>query len=124
MMYKESGYYPEGSEFDPNAPWNREDPPKRKFDVYVSQSLSKSTSVVTNDYTPDENGEADTRTICWSDVYSESEHYTPLQLIGLLSRILEQKIKETRSKTKKQFYKFLIEECNGWIEDETVFEEI
>jgi hypothetical protein len=26
MMRRESGYYPPGAEFDPNAPWNQPDP--------------------------------------------------------------------------------------------------
>ncbi len=26
-MTRESGYYPPGAEFDPNAPWNQKDPP-------------------------------------------------------------------------------------------------
>lgn len=25
---RESGYYPPGAEFDPNAPWNQKDPPE------------------------------------------------------------------------------------------------
>ena len=38
---KESGYYPEGAEFDPNAPWNEKEIPKEEIEVEVTVTLRK-----------------------------------------------------------------------------------
>ena len=122
-MYKESGYYPEGAEFDPNAPWNEVSLPQQKFNVYVSQSLSKDSFILSNDYNLDEDNMPDTSFTCWVEEYKKSDHYTPLQLIGLFSRFLKKKLETAETKNKKHFYEHLIEECNGWVEDETIIEE-
>lgn len=47
---KESGYYPAGAEFNPNAPWNQSDPPEREIDVLVSITLSKPMKIKVSDY--------------------------------------------------------------------------
>ena len=46
---RESGYYPPGAEFDPNAPYNQCDPPEIDIAVTVHETLVKEDSVVTND---------------------------------------------------------------------------
>lgn len=47
----ESGYYPPGAEFDPNAPWNEPgDPDPKEVEVAVSTTLSRNTTVWTSDY--------------------------------------------------------------------------
>ena len=38
---KESGYYPEGAEFDPNAPWNEKEIPMEEIEVEVTVTLKK-----------------------------------------------------------------------------------
>ena len=50
----ESGYYPPGSEFDPNAPYNQSEPEEIEVEVVISQTLSKSTKIITTDYTVNE----------------------------------------------------------------------
>ena len=45
------GNYPNGSQYDKNAPWNMKDTPEREFKVTCSQTLSKTVSVFTNAYT-------------------------------------------------------------------------
>lgn len=47
---KESGYYPPGAEFDPNAPWNQSDPPEKEIEVLVSITLSKTMKIKVSDY--------------------------------------------------------------------------
>lgn len=115
----ESGYYPPGAEFDPRAPWNEQEVPERRFDVCISQTLSKSTRVTTNDYIPevdqDEGGVyklTDTSDTDWKKAYN-NEHYTPLGLIQEFKEMLEKNtpIPETRRK-------HLIDECMNWIEDD------
>lgn len=44
---RESGYYPPGAEFDPNAPYNQCDPPEIDVEVTAYETLRKDTSVVT-----------------------------------------------------------------------------
>lgn len=114
----ESGYYPPGAEFDPRAPWNQYENPEEGFEVTVSQSLSKNTTVFTSDYSLeidyDEDGgyrNIDTTDTPWKDIYEEDNH-TPLQLIGFLKRVLEGE--QITERLKKQ----LIEECDGWCVDD------
>lgn len=47
---RESGYYPPGAEFDPNAPYNEVELPEKEVEVTVSITLSKTIKVYVNDY--------------------------------------------------------------------------
>lgn len=122
--------YPPGAD-TPYAPWNEQEVPERQFDVCISQTLSKSTSVTTNDYVPevdqDEDGccySSDTSDTDWGKAY-KNEHLTPLQLIGEFKDFLTKHLPDPVvdiAEYKK--WKKLISECNGWVEDElTVLEE-
>lgn len=46
----ESGYYPPGTEYDPNAPWNQVDNPEREIEVTISVTLSKTVKIKVSDY--------------------------------------------------------------------------
>ena len=127
------------SEWD-SAPFNEVEVPERDFDVTCSQTLSRTVTVTTNNYVPgasgcdyepdDEGGYAtvswhdapDTSDTNWADEYAENEHYTPLQLINLFKRYLED-IRDNSGIASKapSYIKHLIEECEGWQEDETEF---
>lgn len=134
MSYNESlnnnSNYPlmSQSEWD-NAPWNQSDPEEKEFEVTVSQTLSKSTTVTTSDYIPGEyfpetewdidgyhtitcHEPDDTSDTDWKKAYN-NEHYTPLGLIQEFKEMLEKNtpIPETRRK-------HLIDECMNWIEDD------
>lgn len=115
----ESGYYPPGAEFDTNAPYNQHENPEEEFEVTISQTLSKTVTVFTSNYNLevdcDEEGcyrNCDTSDTPWKEVYEEDYH-TPLQLIGFLKRLLEGN-EHISDSLKKQ----LIEECEGWCEDD------
>ena len=122
---RESGYYPPGAEFNSNAPWNQVEVPERQFDVCISQTLSKSTGVTTNDYVPgvvqEEDGYypySDTSDTDWEEAY-ESEHLTPLQLIDEFKDFLTKHLPDPIVDVKGfQRFKHLIDECEGWVEDE------
>lgn len=121
---RESGYYPPGAEFDPNAPYNQHENPEEEFEITVSQTLSKAVTVFTSNYNLevdcDEEGcyrNCDTSDTPWKEVYEEDYH-TPLQLIGFLKRLLEGN-EPISDSLKKQ----LIEECDNWCEDELIFVE-
>lgn len=145
---RESGYYPPGAEFDPNAPWNQSDVPEKDFDVTCSQSLSRTAVVTTNnyvpgasgvDYEPDDEGGCcacgwhdpdDTSDTNWSKEYDENGYKTPLQLIQMLREYLEKDLNNVDSIAKetnqnKAFlerkFKHLIEECDCWQDDETEY---
>ena len=122
----ESGYYPSGAEFDSRAPWNEREVSSRRFDVCVSQTLSKNTEVATDDYSPevdqDEDGYhsyADTSNTDWKEAY-KNEHLTPLQLIGEFKEFLTKHLPDPVVDVKEfRRFKHLIAECEGWTEDET-----
>ena len=125
---RESGYYPPGAEFDPRAPWNEQEVPERQFDVCISQTLSKSTRVTTDDYVPgvdpDEDGYgyhdySDTSDTDWWEAY-KNEHLTPLQLIEEFKDFLTKHLPDPIIDVKGfRRFKHLIDECEGWTEDET-----
>lgn len=136
MSYNESlrsnSNYPamSQSQWD-SAPWNEQEVPDRQFDVCISQTISKSTSITTNDYVPevdqDEDGvyeSTDTSDTDWNEAY-KNEHLTPLQLIGEFKNFLTKHLPDPvvdLAEYKK--WKKLISECEGWTEDElTVLEE-
>lgn len=144
--------YPPGAD-TPDAPWNEVDVPEREFNITITQCLSKDTTVHTNDYVPgaegcdyEPDGEGgycacgyhdpdDTSDTNWAEAY-KGEHYTPLQLIGEYKKVLEQELnrledygKSIHSKKpswwiyRKRTLEHLIEECEGWIDDETTIME-
>lgn len=131
---RESGYYPPGAEFDPNAPWNEEEIPSKDFDVTISQSLSKNTVVTTNDYIKggyfaerewDSDGYCtitcvepdDTSNTDWVEAY-KSDSKTPLELIALLKDIIEGRVDINKLTTWEK--ESIIEDCSNWVEDELV----
>lgn len=105
------------------APWNQVELPERKFQVTVCQALSKSgIEVLTNDYNPEYEEEtgitySDTSETDWKEVYHENDYHTPLQLIGLFKKYLEDDM-ENIPENKRTWYKHLIQECEDWVEDE------
>ena len=145
---RESGYYPPGAEFDPSAPYNQSDPDDMDFDVTCSQTLSKTVTVTTNNYIPgaegvdyesdDEGGcyavpyhdDPDTSDTNWAEEYHDNDHYTPIQLIGLYKETLKEQLKSWEgmdeipsAKAQIRRIEHLIEECEGWTEDETEYVE-
>ena len=49
----EADYYPAGAYNDPRAPYNEVDIPERDFEVTISQTLSRTVTIVTDDYYPE-----------------------------------------------------------------------
>lgn len=108
------------------APWNDQDVPEKKFDMLISQTLSKSTKVLTDSYYPEYDEESkemvpDTTYIDWEEEYHDNDHYTPIQLIALFKRHLEMEIE--RGEVREEYNRHLIEECDDWLEDETTYME-
>ena len=123
-----------------NAPFNQSDPPEQEFEVCVSQTLSKTVSVLTCnyisgasgvDYEPDDEGgyyasgwhdPDDTSATNWQEVYHDNDYHTPLQLLAIFKKFLEDELNNTHTISHSPSYlKRLSNECDGWTEDETDF---
>lgn len=143
-MY-DSYHYPPGAD-TPDAPWNQSDPEDMDFEVTCSQSLSRTVTVTTNNYIPGASGvdwetddeghpyatpwhdDPDTSDTNWADEYHDSKHYTPIQLIALYKEALKAQLESWEGMEKTPAGKYqtrriehLIEECEGWTEDETEY---
>lgn len=131
-------HYPAGADNE-QAPWYETDVPEKYFDVTCSQTLSRTVSVLTNNYIPGESGvdyetddeghpyaipwqdPDDTSDTNWAEEWHENDHYTPKQLIELFAECL--------TTMQRNGYVFktpaqdahLIEECANWTEDEVEF---
>lgn len=120
---KDSDYYPAGTYLDPDAPYNEPYIPEKDFDVCISQSLSKSTTISTNQYQPEYEEEtghtyANTENTDWLKAYNDCA-MTPLEIIqkcGILSKAL---LSQGVVKLANIRLKELAEECDGWTDDET-----
>ena len=132
-----------------SAPFNDPEVPEEDFEITCSQTLSKTVTVTTNNYIPgtsgvdyerdDEGGyyasgwhdDPDTSDTNWAEEYKENGFKTPLELIGLLKEYLEKDLRNIQKDmlpnersykaTKAHMLKGLIEECEGWINDETEY---
>lgn len=132
-------YYPAGAYRDPSAPFNQSDPEEKEFSVLCSQTLSKSATVLTDDYVPggsgvdyEPDGEGgyyssvwqdpdDTSDTNWETAYHDNDHYTPLQLIALFKQFLEEYLSNGLVFKTPAYTKHLLEECDGWQEDEVEY---
>lgn len=132
MSYNESlmsnSNYPpmSQSEWD-SAPWNEESIPEKDFDLIVCQTLSKQVDVTTSDYNPEYDEEdgsifCDTSETSWKEVYADNKHYTPLELIGLFGRYIDDLLNDIVTTPRSpSFLKILKQECKGWQEEEIDF---
>lgn len=118
--------YPLGTANDPNAPYNEIEPPKREFSVTVSQTLSRSTKVSTDQYIPVYDYDEDMGTIetydtsntNWKEVY-ENEDFKIQELISILKSYVENDIKNTLPKSVKgRYLARLLKACDDWVEDD------
>lgn len=129
--------YPPGAANDPTAPYNEPpEPDALEFEVTISQSLSKDTTVMSNKYERfmdiDEDGPyewIETNDIDWNEAYEET-HLTIEDLLEKFKEMLEEKVSEIgkqvkdnkpdhSQKKKLDELNFLIEECQGWTLDES-----
>lgn len=141
-----SNYPPGVNDETPDAPWNQSDPEDKEFSVFCSQTLSKSTTVLTDNYVPGDSGvdyEPDgeggyyssawqdpdnTSNTNWEAVYHDNDHYTPIQLINLFKESLKRHLETVKElddcevgKVVIKRIEHLISECEGWTEDEVEY---
>lgn len=120
---RESDYYPVGAYSDPNAPYNQVEVPEKEFEVTISQTLSRTVTVTTNDYQPEYDEEdgstyANTENTDWQKAY-ENYDFKIQDLLEELKGYVQSDMAMTGPNTGKgRHLKRLLEACDGWIEDE------
>ena len=118
---------PIGANYDVDAHWNQL--PERRLWITCCQSLSKDTSILTDNYVvtePDENRDykysiEDENII--AQEYHFNEHYTPLQLLELFKKFLTKRLEDNLPLNKFNLYRHLISECSDWVENDIAYVE-
>lgn len=124
-----TGGYPPGAEHDPNAPYNEHQEPERDFEVTCTQTLSKIVDITTDNYThcvEEEYEEGnrfynvydDTSGTDWKEEFYNNDYHDPLALINLFKEFLQEQLEKGNYFKSQAFTKILIEECEGWEEDD------
>ena len=130
----ESGYYPIGEEYNPNAPYNQSNIEPIQLKVIISQSLSRPTTIEVTDYITNE----------WEDIeideggkfhkiegieydFSDSDlkgayerqEYTIPELLDYLKDYLIADINKCNEESKKRKLQHILKCCKDWEVDET-----
>lgn len=119
----ESGYYPPGAEFDPNAPYNQVDYPEREIEVTISVTLSKTVKVMVDDYQVEEDTDEDGRYLSYD--YSECDLHKavedqitlPQDLAVFTERMFDHDL-NLKAAGMPKYLKGAIEDCKDWSVDE------
>lgn len=124
---KESGYYPAGAEFDPDAPYNQKDLPEITKSVRCIFTIEKVADLVTDDYLPDGNDYEmipDTTSTDWEDEYDKQCH-NPLHFFQMLGDFLREELRNIHNPNSYKLRKLcsLLEELDGWEITNKQFEE-
>lgn len=125
----ESGWYPPGAEFDPNAPYNEVELPDKEIEVTVSVTLSKTVKVKVNDYTVDEGVDEDGyyRDYDFSDCdlrkAVEDQVTLPQDLAMFVERMFNQDL-NLKAAGMPKYLRDSLEDCKDWnVDDYEVVEE-
>lgn len=130
----ESGYYPIGEEYNPNAPYNQSNIEPIQLNVIISQSLSRPATIEVTDYITNE----------WEDIeideggkfhkiegieydFSDSDlkgtyerqEYTIPELLDYLKDYLIADINKCNEESKKRKLQHILKCCEDWEVDET-----
>ena len=130
----ESGYYPIGEEYNPNAPYNQSNIEPIQLNVIISQSLSRLTTIEVTDYITnewedieiDEDGkfhkiegiEYDFSDSDLKETY-ERQEYTIPELLDYLKDYLITDINKCNEEIKKRKLQHILKCCKDWEVDET-----
>ena len=102
-----------------NAPFNEKPVPLRGFSAFVTEVLSKSATITTDEYTWDKDEcRPNTDDIPWNKEYKR-EHLSALDLIQSLANVLKENMPDPIIDLQKhRRYTYLLKECEGWESDE------
>ena len=104
---RESGYYPPGAEFDPNAPYNQVEPEERESKVSATYCTRRTDEIWSSKYDEDENLLDPQRE--WESLYM-----TPLELFRHCRKLAEEALENVNSKYQDFVLRKIIEDCEGW----------
>ena len=104
---KESGYYPPGAEFDPNAPYNQMEPEEKEYKVTAMYCIRRTDEIWSTKYDEDDNLCDPQRDWC-------EQHYTPLELIDKCRELAEYMLEKRDDKYPEHVLRNIIEDCSGW----------
>lgn len=119
----ESGYYPPGAEFDPNAPYNQSEPDDRAFECEVTETISRTVDVYTNKYTVYEERDEDmgfgyysieTDYVDWNEEYDNQYSSLPELLKDLKGFIVKHVDVNKLNWAQRKEMERLLEQCDGW----------
>lgn len=106
---RESGWYPPGAEFDPNAPYNQVEPEEKEFSIEAVFELRRTDNLWSSDYDDFDNlndpkGE-------WTSI-----HMTPMEIIGHCRKLAEEMLENVYTTYPEHVLRHIIAECDGWEE--------
>lgn len=119
----ESGSYPPGAEFAPNAPWNKIDLPEKEIEVTISVTLSKTLKVMVNDYEVREDADEDGRYLsydfseCDLNKAVEDQVVLPQNLAEFTERMFNQDLNLKAAGIPK-YLKNAVVDCKDWCVDD------
>lgn len=118
----ESGYYPPGAEYDPDAPWNQTDPEPIEIDASVSTSLSKSIKLEVTDYInngPDEDGcsDIDFRDCNLKQAFNET-YRSIKEILDSFIKVVDNINQNGLTDQNLKLLNILARSSEGWEEDE------
>ena len=137
----ESGFYAPGTEYDRNSPWNEVENPEEKFNVTIVETLSKDVAIYTSNYQLEKDYDEDSKSMRdyidssdtnWKEEYKK-QGCTAIETIIAVKTYLEEVrledlkdlslCRELTNSEKKELkvVKDLIEQCEGWQQEEIEF---
>ena len=112
---RESGYYPPGAEFDPNAPYNQVDQPEQEYTIEAAFDLRRTDELWSSNYDEFDNLNDAAKEWC-------ALHYTPMEIIRRCRSIAEHMLEKRDDKYPEHILRHLIEECDGWEEQADIYQ--
>ncbi len=107
-----------------HAPWNETNNPMMRFDVSVTQTLSKDDTIGTEDYICHEYDcdDIDSSGVNWEQEWKK-QHYSITQLLRILEDYLTDELDGKPRKYHSQgCLLHILQECKGWNIEETYVE--
>lgn len=114
---KESGWYPPGAKFDPNAPYNQVEPEEKEYNIEAVFELRRTDELWSSYY--DEFGNLRDPQGDWTSV-----HYTPLELFRHCRELAERMLEKRDDKYPEHVLRYIIAECDGWEETYNDFNQV
>ena len=120
---RESGYYAPGTEFLPDAPWNRIDPPEKEYDCSATVVLNKDTTILTDRVYNDDGDWRLCEDVSLRDVFNDNYTDIPTLLAELVKYIDGELASSQISYERKWELVKMKESAKGWTVIDEDYEE-